>query len=221
MADEPTFERWVDWVFDHPVQDRAWHWEDVEWLEPSPEIACEYMTRLFENPGPPLERFDDAQVGQGLNLLVSNSCSNHFFGFLNAEVPLEKRLRGLRSIGTLYAELFEKRCTPHLSHIDEPGAGPLNGVCYMWWDTAPIYGGWKGDGAEKIVPACLDVMEGCLRLENPACHEGALHGLGHFKNYSHIEPRCQKIIDGFLGRRGTLREELRSYAMSARNGCVQ
>ena len=35
--------------------------------------------------------------------------------------------------------LFAPRCSAHLSHLDrgEMIAGPLNTLCYMWWDILP------------------------------------------------------------------------------------
>ena len=37
--------------------------------------------------------------------------------------PLDARLRCVRALSVVYRELFAARCTPHLSHLDEAGAG--------------------------------------------------------------------------------------------------
>jgi hypothetical protein len=118
----------------------------------------------------------------------------------------------------LFEECFAKRCTPHLSHLDEPGVSPLNGACYMWWDILPI--GAQPDNADQmgLDHEILNAMESTLRLDSVACQESALHGLGHWQRS--YPQRVTEIIDLFLQRQQGLREELRTYAMSAARGCV-
>jgi hypothetical protein len=79
------------------------------------------MITLFEAPAGPLQAYSDAQVNQGLWFLTSNSCSEHFFAFTDPGLPEEERLRGVHAIGTLFTHLFAKRCSPHLSYLDEAG----------------------------------------------------------------------------------------------------
>jgi len=57
--------------------------------------------------------------------------------FTDLRLPEEQRLRGVRAIGTLYDRLLAKRCSHHLSHLGEAGAGALNPVCYMLGHRAP------------------------------------------------------------------------------------
>ncbi len=118
----------------------------------------------------------------------------------------------------MFERLFVPRCTPHLGHRSEPGAGPLNMVCYMWWDIMYLPG-WQ-DEAERaqINAACLAVMRETLGLASDACRESALHGLGHAKAQS--PERVAEIIDKFLASTPNLRTELMQYTHSARGGCV-
>ena len=117
-----------------------------------------------------------------------------------------------------FEQLFAQRCSNHLSHLDEPGADPLNEVCYMWWDLFPTWG-------EPEMPDCterdrevLQVMVGALSLESVACQESVLHGLGHW--YTNYPEFVERAIRQYLQVNGPLRPELRKYAHGACQGNV-
>jgi hypothetical protein len=182
--------------------------------------ALDYMIELFEAPAAPLQKFSDAQVNQGLWFLASNSCSDHFFAFTDLGLPEERRLRGVRAIGTLFARLFAKRCSPHLCHADEPGRGALNPVCYMLWDIAPLPRFHDHATLAAENNAAIDVMEACLALDHDACRESALHGMGEGHWFAPVRPRIHAAVDAFLTRNPGLRPELAAYARRARVGQV-
>jgi hypothetical protein len=183
-----TFERWLAYVFDHPVEDgkQAWYWDiDRDWWDEDPADTIQFLTQAFENAAVVLQPFSDAQLKQGLWFIADNSCSNHMFALLDASVPWPEQQRCVRSIHQLYEQCFAQRCTPHLSHLGEPGASPLNLVCYMWWDIIPIHG--KPDVPERseLDREILGVLESTLQLDSIACRESALHGLGHWQPIIH------------------------------------
>jgi hypothetical protein len=178
------------------------------------------MTALFEAPEQHLHRFSDAQLNQGLWFVASNSCSEHFFAFTDTALPEDQRLRGVSSIGALFARLFARRCSQHLSHLGEPGAGALNGICYMLWDVAPLPRFHDHATLEAVNLAAIEVMEGCLKLDHDACRESALHGMGEVHWFRPIRPRIQRAIDAFLANAPGLRPELVDYALNARSGRV-
>ena len=201
-------------MFEHPVTEPAWHWdEDVDSAELEPQRVIAYATRLFESAGKLLAPYTEAQVNQGLWFLVSEGVSP-LCALLDASVPLEQRVRCIRSISKVFEQCFLVRCTPHLSHLDEPGAGALNPVCYMWWDIFPFSGQPEDASRREIDEACLSVMESTLQLPSVACQESALHGLGHWGFY--YESRCQSIISAFMQRHHDLRPELQNYAARAK-----
>jgi hypothetical protein len=214
-----TFEQWVTWVFDHPAGKPEWHWTDRT-PRPTRGDALPYMIELFEAPEGPLRAFSDAQLNQGLWFLASNSCSEHFYAFTDLRLPEEQRLRGVRAIGTLYARLFAKRCSPHLGHLGEPGAGALNSVCHMLWDIAPLPRSRDQASLAAVNIAAIDVMEACLALDHDACRESALHGLGESHWFVPTRQRVQAAVDAFLARSAGLRSELVAYAERARAGHV-
>ena len=217
-----TFEEWVKHVFDHPVEDHrnAWYWDmdRDQWQEDSAETV-QYLTRAFENAAVVLEPYTDAQLNQGLWFLASNACSSHMFALMNESIPWSARKRCIGSFHQLYEQCFARRCSPHLSHVDEPGANPLNMVCYMWWDINPIYARPDDPAQRDLAEAVLQVMDSTLQLDSIACRESALHGLGHWQ---HAYPgRVGEIIDRFSMTRPELPEKLRSYMTAAYTGYVQ
>ena len=145
-------------------------------------------------------------------------CSNHIFALTDSSVPWTARQRCVRSIHNLFERCFFKRCTPHLSHLDELGAGPLNLVCYMWWDIIPLSGQPDNPEHTEIDEEILGVLESILQLDSVACRESALHGLGHW--HLSYPKQVEGIIDTFLENQSGLRQELQAYAMNARGGCV-
>jgi hypothetical protein len=216
-----TFEEWVIFVFDHPVDNSRleWYWDlDADWWEGPDAVTVDYLTQAFENPESVFAPYTDSQLNQALWYLVSNACSNHLFALMDVAVPWPARERCIHSFQSLFKDCFAKRCTPHLSHLDESGAGPLNSVCYMWWDIIPVAGQPADPEGKEMDQAILQVMNAALRLDSIACQESALHGLGHWHlNY----PRqVEELIQGFLKRNKVLTENLRKYALSGMRGCV-
>jgi hypothetical protein len=217
-----TFEQWLEHVFDHPVSDvdNAWYWDiDRDWWDEDSADALAFMTRAFEHAADMLQPYSDSQLNQGLWFLASNACSSHMFALMNESLPWSARERCIASIHQLYEQCFARRCSPHLSHVDEPGANPLNRVCYMWWDIIPLYGKPDDPAHKDMDGAVLKVMESTLQLDSIACRESALHGLGHWQ---HAYPeRVGEIIDKFSMTRPDLPEKLRAYMSNAYVGYVQ
>lgn len=217
-----TFEQWLRCVFDHPVNEltNAWYWDvDRDWWEEDTPDTVTFLTRTFEEAAEVLQPYTDAQLNQGLWFLASNACSNHMFALMNESIPWTARQRCIRSFHQLYEQCFARRCSPHLSHVDEPGANPLNMVCYMWWDINPLYAKPDDPTRRDLADAVLQVMESTLQLDSIACRESALHGLGHWQ---HAYPeRVGAIIDRFSMTRPVLPEKLQSYMRAAYTGYVQ
>jgi hypothetical protein len=214
------FDAWVRHVFDHDPSGRQWWFEAdaPRWAGP-PDVTVAYVTRLFEDPLPPLAPYDDVQLDEGFWYLVANGASDCMMALLDTSVPVERRARCLRAAATVFREVYAPRCTPHLGHCDEPGAGPLNLSCYMWWDLLPVAPAPDDPGRRLLDRAALDAMEEILSLDAIACQESALHGLGHWQP-AHPDA-VAAIVDAFLAAAPDRRPELVRYAESARVGCVQ
>ena len=222
MQESPTFlsfEDWVKQVFDHEVREPEWYWDKDAWEWKAPtELTVKYFTQLFEQPLPVLANYSDEQLNQGFWYLISPGASSHLFAVTDETVPLELRLRCVKSMQKVFDQLFDGRCSDHLSHIDEKGAKPLNSICYMWWDLAPLQLEPDKPSKESISKAALEVMAATLKLGSIACQESALHGLGHWELFYPTEVAA--IVDQYLNDNTELRTELKDYALNAREGHV-
>lgn len=214
-----TLEQWIDYVFDHPVTEPAWHWSaDAPNLDLGAERTATVIAETFERGGELLARFSDAQLNQGFWFLISNSCSDSMFCLTDRAVPWNLRQRALHSFVPLFEQVMAARCSPHLSHLDEQPANPLNSVCYMWWDIIPIHGTPREPDRAEIDGEVLLVLQKLLAIPHDACQESALHGLGHWQIYY---SEADRIIDEFLARSPSLRPELAIYASQAQTGSIQ
>lgn len=216
-----SFEEWIEHAFSHEVRLHGPEWFfdiDAPYWEPTPDVAVKYLTRLFSDPEPALRFFSDAQIAQGLTYLVSTSATGDLGWLSSRTVASAERLRCIEAVGTFFSRMFAPRCAPVLSHIDEPGAAPLNGVCYMWWDVFPCVALPDDPDCDRLQLATIAIMRGMLELASIACQESALHGLGHSARRYPVEVAA--AIDSFLGDGRPKRQELVTYANSARCGCV-
>ena len=219
------FRDWVTWVFDQPVPEPSLYWNAGAlgpWKASADLLAV--ISRLFEEPAGVLRHYSDQQLNQGFWFLCGAE-SDAMRGLADEAIAWEARARCIRSFGTLFRELFQARCSAHLSHLmraappEDSGLSPLNSACYMWWD----FDCWRarpGDGAhQKVDAAYLEVMGQALALSHDACRESALHGLGHWHRAYPVD--TERIVDDFLASNPGIREELRRYALAARSGCIQ
>jgi hypothetical protein len=210
--------KWIEYVFDHPITDPAWHWapDTAEWDEAPAQVAT-HIAETFEDSGRLLAKFSDEQLNQGFWFLVSGSCSEFMRSLIATELPTSLRLRALRSFVSLFGQVMAVRCSPHLSHLDEPGANPLNSACYMWWDMLPIHGCPEEPARAEFDAEVLIVLRQLLSIPHDACRESALHGISEWSFYY---PQVSEFVDDFLSRTPNLRPELVLYAHRAKVGDV-
>ncbi|SRR5258706_8724505 len=162
-----AFDDWVKNVFDHEVRKPEWYWEEdaFYWKAPS-ELTVEYLSQLFGRPLPVLANYSDEQLNQGFWYLISPGVSSYLFAVTDEAVPLELRIKCVKSIQRVFEQIFYGLCSEHLSHIDEKDAAPLNSVCYMWWDLAPLQLEPDAPSKEAVSKAALKVMEATLKLDS-------------------------------------------------------
>jgi hypothetical protein len=72
---------------------------------------------------------------------------------------------------------------------------------------------------EAYYRAVTDVMAASLRLDNPACIESGLHGLGHLVPF--LPDLAKPLIDDFLNNSNNQSAALIQYAHNARSGYIQ
>ncbi len=216
---KPSLADWISHVFDHSVDDPAWHWSiDAPSWDGNSEDTVTFIAETFERAGESLARFTDAQLDQGFWYLIGASSGDFMFALVDPKVPLPTRLRALRSFLPLFEQVMAVRCSPHLSHLDEQPANSLNSACYMWWDVLPIHGEPEQPERAEFDAEVLRLLPRLLAIPHDACRESALHGIGHWQLYY---PTLESVVDDFLARTPGMRPELISYAQCAKVGSVQ
>ena len=215
-----TYSEWLEHCFGHEVRvhGNPWYFDpDTSHWNPPADEALSHLIGLFENPLS-LENFADSQISQGLNYLVNTMATGDPGWFSSRSVSVSHRLRAIRAIYSLFDQLFRPRCAPIMSHLDEEGANPLNGNCYMWWDSFPSVALPDDPDRLALQDAALAVMGEILTLDSIACQESALHGLGHWQREH--PTIVESSIDRFMQSNTALDHRLVAYAQAARCGCV-
>lgn len=227
LPDDISFERWVEYVFNHPVLDRHWWFLDEDdplyeyWSElADPRRTLDYLTRLFSAPAFLIDRYSCAQIDEGLHFLVSNACSCHMSVMSDESLPWPARKRAIESKVTLYRDLMAPVYGDDLGHLDAVATPERpNFSCYMWWDVDSIWSDSDSPEDRRMRDTIFGVFEAVLALRSEACLESVLHGLGHWHL---IAPeRAEAIVRRFLHERHDISPALRAYAERAANGMVQ
>lgn len=217
------FDEWVRFVFDHPEARAHWFHEDraverdFDADDPNHAvILVEYLTNLFENGSSLLGQYSDAQIATGLWYLFGVG-SGHMRVIGSGSAPERNLIRMIRALSTLCHQVFAKRCGDVLSHLSERGSR-LDVAVYMIWDMDGIGLGSWGPELNSVDRAMLDTLREILMIDNTACQESALHGLG--ESYSEAPTEVAAIVDEWLEKTLPKREELIAYASAARVGDV-
>jgi hypothetical protein len=151
----PRYDEWLSYLFNRDVTDPAWYHcaDTLPFPGASTEIAALFI-HTMRNCGRDLARFSNGQVAAGLQHVINPSCGNIVFQLMQKPLPKDAREEVILSLSVLYSNCFTPRCAAVLSHLDQPGANPLNSVCYMFWDVTPLLSGTPR--------AVLQVLESAL-----------------------------------------------------------
>ncbi|MEP3890366.1 MAG: hypothetical protein ABJN69_07845 [Hellea sp.] len=188
-------------------------------LEEEPTLLIDILHSAFTNFETHLSSYTVYQLSNAIDYIFNPGLSNYGFVFKDDTVDRRKRIEALDSLSDLMLFIYEDTAEPILGHLSQSVQDKrkdiLNGVCYMFWDTATI----PYNCDEDIRNACLAVMGRCARSNNIAVVEGALHGLGHAQRYSD-KKLIEKYIDEANLGTSENSEALRRYAQAAKRGRV-
>ena len=214
LISEDCYQKWIQFLFENGAVDGDIY---TEYCQMPHDEMVELIKYTFLRCSLDLQKYSKSQINTGLSELLGTS--DFIFSFKEADLHYTDVVIALQSIQHLYKDLFNDRCDPVLSHLDEKTDNELNNICYMLWDITPL-AYWPDDPNQKHYYAAIaGVMEKALYLSNPACIESALHGLGHIQNEA--EDSVVEIINTFLKKQKNLRPELFTYANHAKIGYVQ
>jgi hypothetical protein len=211
-----TFEQWLEAVFNHPIREPEWYWNDdfdERWrpLGVCHALTVDYMTRTFASPDC-LNAYSQEQIAQGIWFLIGESSPGRSaHSLLKSEIPLQKRIGCVDAMTNFFRAFV---ATVALGAADEK-KNPFHIACYMWWDIFPTHGTPNAGGAD-LDDACLNTMAAILTIPSELCQLSALHGLNHW--HLHHAEEVESIVDKFLQRKSGLTPRMVEYAATARSG---
>ena len=193
-----SFDEWVEFVFDHPVSEPAWYWDDGWKWEGDPHLLLKYATGLFSSPMFLLQEYSAEQLEQGFWFLLGSAGKLDHWVWAK-EIDWSIRKACISSMVNVFEQLFVKN--------------PLGETCYMWWDLLSEF---RDEGDPQVRDAMLESLSRVLKIESLDCQTSALHGLGHLAHGGKKE-----VIEEFLNVRPNLDEKTEQYARAAIAGKVQ
>lgn len=202
------------YLYDRPVEGVEWYFDDEhEDLDLPKSQLVQLATLAFENVGVAAKQFEEKQVCMGLRYLINPSCGPIPYFYLDASIDFVIRSNAVLRMQAVFRDLFA-----HISNGRGGSAVPLSygETCYMWWDMFPRHGVPRRADLEDIDAVIFQTMDSILRIDNVACQESALHGLGHWFSSRPVE--VVEAIESFLPHAPS---ELREYAIQAMRGHVQ
>ncbi len=211
------YQRLVEFLFDRDESAGDWRF-DYDLVEPdlTGEEFVKFFRQMLENYEADLSAYSDWQLGMGMNYIFNNSCSNLSLILRDGPVAIDKRVNAIRALKAFFGECLNQRCVSALGHLSENG-NQLNHFCYIVWDITPLAYCEQTPEKTEIYAAVAEVMRYALSLDNIACVESGLHGLGHLERYY---DRASAIVRSFISSGGAKDERIIAYARQAEKGCV-
>jgi len=210
----------VKFLFDRDTSAGLWYLRDDF---DAPDLGGEKYLELFRwimNEATSIaECYSESQLAQGLLCLINPSSSPVTPFFYEERLNVELKSAAIHSMRTIFDALFAKKCTGSARFNEQDSQNKdvtFDYVCFMWWDIFPWHGVPERPSMAAVSDALIQVLADILEIDNFACKESALHGLGHW--HSARPQQVEGIINGASPR---IPSDLLAYAECARSGKVQ
>lgn len=210
------YDEWLSYIFGRTTEDSDPF--GMDWIfKGAPSNVAELTRYTFEHSSRDLAVYSDRQVSIGLQALLFCNFSDFAHVISGPDVSDQLKADVIKSLLPLYRDCLAMRSPPVLGHRSESVGNPLEFLTYMLWDVSPL--DVMAHRTKGGTDALIDVLTAVLQLQNDACVESALHGLGHFPRS--LRHRADSVIDDWLAEKPAGRPELLDYARAARTGCIQ
>jgi hypothetical protein len=119
LIDRLPFDEWVQFIFVYPQEGLEWH-RDIDapyWNAPT-ALTAEYLLRLFEDTGPPLEGFNDEEPNQGFWYLINPGLGEHMLCLDDPNLRLSTR-EAVGSCPVTWCSWFAVTTLPGMGQVDQ------------------------------------------------------------------------------------------------------
>lgn len=208
----------TQYLYERPIDGEEWYFSDGhEDLSLQKDQLVRLAAQAFKGAAKAANQFDEKQVCMGLRYLVNPSCGPIPYLYLDASIDFSIRSNAITSMQDLFRNLFAKLSNKNALYR-ACGGLPLSyrETCYMWWEMFPRHGVPRRADMEETDTVICQTISSILEIDNLACQESALHGLGHW--YSSRPDEVSEAIKSFLPHAPVA---LKEYAIDAMRGRVQ
>lgn len=208
----------TQYLYERPVDGGEWYFCDGH---EDPDLEKNQLVKLaslaFMGVAKAASKFDERQVCMGLHYLINPSCGPIPYLYLDTSIDFAIRSKAIVSMRDVFRDLFANISGGYgLYRVN--GGAPLSyrETCYMWWDMFPRHGVPSRADMEETDAVISQTIGSILEIDNLACQESALHGLGHW--FSSRPDEVVKTIESFLPHSPI---DLKGYAIDAMQGRIQ
>ena len=208
----------TQYLYDRPANKTEWYFEDDhEDIDLPKDQLVQLATQAFNSVVDVTNHFDERQICMGLRYLVNPSCGPVPYLYMDTSIDFAIRSSAISSMRNVFRYLFAS-LRNELGLYRVSGGAPFSfgETCYMWWDMFPRHGVPRQPELEETDAVICRTIGSILEIDNLACQESALHGLGHW--FSSRPDEIVEMVGVFLPRAPV---ELKEYAMDAMQGRVQ
>lgn len=132
----------------------------------------------FESPQDSLSRLTREDAARVLRDLTKPAGLGLWEAVADQALPLETRLKVVRSSVSLFSKFFSVECGPGLVHLSQT-RDPINTCCFLWWEDYPGSSAIPLSEGRPLRVGALEAMEAIWQSSaSVACRESAIHGIG-------------------------------------------
>lgn len=208
----------TEYLFDRPANGTEWYFSNDH---EDPSVAKDLLVRLaaetFKGIAKTSSQFDERQVCMGLQYLINPSCGPIPYLYLDKSIDFPLRRDAIIAMEVVFRDVFSHlNVERNLYRNSKSAALSYRETCYMWWDLFPRHGVPRQSDMEETDTVICQTICSILMIDNLACQESALHGLGHW--FASRPDEVVKAIESYLPRAPV---ELKQYAADAMQGRIQ
>jgi len=208
----------TQYLFERSVNGTEWYFRDEhEDLDIAKDILVQLSANVLKGIAKTSDQFGETQMCMGLQYLINPSCGPIPYLYLDTSIAFSVRADAITSMEVVFRDLFARLINGRGIYNNSSGS-PLTyrEMCYMWWDVFPRHGVPRRSDMDETDAVICRTICSILKIDNFACQESALHGLGHW-----FSSRPDEVVEEVRSFLSSAPAELKQYAMDAMQGRVQ